>query len=177
MISQSLTGEPLGRGMFEGEIESELAPQYHCDCNSLQNPQTLSEQLVEMNILIVDDDADSQELLALILADTGANVTRAASASEALTILGQSQPSLIISDIAMPDTDGYTLIQRIRAMPSKITSQIPAIALTAYDADEDREKALAFGYQEFITKPIDPDKLLNIVITFCKNSFNPCPQC
>ena len=76
----------------------------------------------------------------------------------------------------MPDTDGYTLIQKIRAMPSKIISQIPAIALTAYDADEDRDKALAMGFQEFITKPIDPDKLLSKVISFCKNSFNPCPQ-
>lgn len=180
-ISQSLKGEPFGRGyegMFEREIDSELQSQCQYDFKSslLQNAETLAEQLLEINILIVDDDADSQELLALILADTGANVTRAASASEALALLDRSQPSLIISDIAMPDTDGYSLIQKIRAMPSKIISQIPAIALTAYDADEDRNKALAFGFQEFITKPIDPDILLRKVISFCKNSFNPCSQ-
>jgi CheY-like chemotaxis protein len=176
ILPQSLKGEPLGRGMFDGEIESELPSQYQCENSQLQYAKTLPEQLVEMNILIVDDDADSQELLALILADTGANVARAASASEALAILDQLQLSLIISDIAMPDTDGYTLIQKIRAMPSKVISQIPAIALTAYDADEDRDKALAFGFQEFITKPIDPDTLLRKVINFCENSLRPYPQ-
>ena len=180
-ISQSLKDEPLGigyEGMFEGEVETKLPSQwqYGVENSQLQSAETLPQQLLEMNILIVDDDADSQELLALILAETGANVTRAASASEALALLNQSQPNLIISDIAMPDTDGYSLIQKIRAMPSKIISQIPAIALTAYDADEDRDKALALGFQEFITKPIDPDKLLSKVISFCKNSFNPCPQ-
>jgi CheY-like chemotaxis protein len=180
-ISQSLKNEQLGtdsEGMFEGEVESKLSSQWQCGFKNsqLQSADTLPEQLLEMNILIVDDDADSQELLALILAETGANVTRAASASEAIELIGRSQPNLIISDIAMPDTDGYSLIQKIRAMPSKIINQIPAIALTAYDADEDRDKALSFGFQEFITKPIDPDKLLSKVISFCKNSFNPCPQ-
>jgi CheY-like chemotaxis protein len=175
-ISQSLKNEPFNisdGGTFEREIEVGWPPS-HCqhdeDNNQLYNVETLPEQLVEMNILIVDDDIDSQELLVLIFADTGANITCAASASEALAILGQYQPSLIISDIAMPDTDGYTLIQKIRAMPSKAISQIPAIALTAYDANEDRDKALAFGFQEFITKPIDPDKLINQVINFCNKS-------
>lgn len=145
--------------------------------NQLQSADPLSEELLQINILIVDDDADSQELLALILAETGANVIRAASASEALALLTQEQPSLIISDIGMPDTDGYSLIQKIRAMPSKTISEIPAIALTAYDADEDREKAFAFGFQEFITKPIDPEALLSKVINFCRQQpFGWCPQ-
>jgi CheY-like chemotaxis protein len=178
-ILQSLRSESLDVGdesSFKVQFElSELGLQYQDDgnTNQFQNAETLPEQLREMNILIVDDDADSQELLALILADTGANITCAASASEALEVLGRLQPSLIISDIAMPDTDGYTLIQKIRAMSSKTISEIPAIALTAYDADEDRDKAFAFGFQEFITKPIDPDTLLSKVINFCKNSFTP----
>lgn len=145
--------------------------------NQLQSADALSQELSQINILIVDDDADSQELLALILAETGANVIRAASASEALTLLTLTQPSLIISDIGMPDTDGYSLIQKIRAMPSGSGREIPAIALTAYDADEDREKAFAFGFQEFITKPIDPEALLSKVISFCKQQpFGWCPQ-
>lgn len=146
--------------------------------NQLQSDDKLSEELSKINILIVDDDADSQELLALILAETGAKVIRAASASEALALLTLTQPSLIISDIGMPDTDGYSLIQKIRAMPSKMVSEIPAIALTAYDADEDRDKAFAFGFQEFITKPIDPEALLSKVISFCGQQLfgRQCPQ-
>jgi CheY-like chemotaxis protein len=171
-ISQSLKDEQFNIsdiGTFEREIEV-TGFLWHCQYdennnNSLHNVEALPGQLLEMNILIVDDDVDSLELLVLIFADTGANITCAVSASEALAILGQYQPSLIISDIGMPDTDGYTLIQQIRAMPSK--AKIPAIALTAYDANEDRDKALAVGFQEFITKPIDPDKLINQVIKFC----------
>jgi CheY-like chemotaxis protein len=130
------------------------------------------ENFQEVKILIVDDDADSREIISFILEDYGAQVTVAASAKEALDYILESKPNLILSDLGMPDIDGYSLIGQIRALPSEQGGDIPAIALTAYATDEDHDRAIASGFQYYLTKPINPDELLITVLKICQTKLS-----
>jgi len=107
-----------------------------------------------VRILVVDDEPDSREVLASALEGRGAEVRTAASAEAALQVLDVWKPDLLVSDIAMPGTDGYELLQRIRARTDD-RAGIPAIALSAYADNEHRNRALAAGYQRHIAKPAD----------------------
>ncbi|GAA6619063.1 ATP-binding protein [Scytonema sp. NUACC26] len=118
-----------------------------------------------MQVLVVDDEADSRELVTFILEQRGAIVTAVASALEALQIMAKTQPNVLVSDIGMPDMDGYMLVQQIRAMQSEQNSQLKAIALTAYAGEIDRQKALAVGFQDRVAKPVDPDRLVEAIIS------------
>lgn len=113
-----------------------------------------------LRLLVVDDDADTREFLVFLLEQEGAIVASAASAKEALSILAQSKPDLLLSDLGMPEVDGYTLIKKLRAMPADKGGQIPAIALTAYAAEITQKQILTAGFQLYITKPTDPSKLV-----------------
>jgi CheY-like chemotaxis protein len=104
-------------------------------------------------ILIVDDDPDSRDLLTFILEKEGVEVSAVASAQEALIAFKRSTPDLIISDIGMPEIDGYTLISQIRSLPEGKT--IPAIALTAHASELNRQRCLDCGFHEHIAKPIN----------------------
>lgn len=117
-------------------------------------------QLSGMRVLVVDDDHDSLELVTSILEEAGAVVVTADSVRVALQAFERSRPDLLISDIAMPDVDGDTFIRRIRAMHSDDGGDVPAIALTAYTRQEDRERALASGFQCHLGKPIDVGALV-----------------
>jgi PAS domain S-box-containing protein len=114
-----------------------------------------------LRILIVDDEADARELLATILEHSGAQVTAATSANEALSLLS-SQFAVLVSDIGMPNVDGYTLISKVRELttPQRL---IPAIALTAYARDSDAQLALDAGFQVHLSKPCDPNQLVSVV--------------
>lgn len=109
--------------------------------------------------LIVDDEPDTRELLVATLEQYGAQVKSAGSVTQALSLLETEQPDIIVSDIGMPETDGYELIKTIRQRGI----QIPAIALTAYARAEDRIRALTSGYQFHLAKPVDPDELAIVV--------------
>ncbi|MUG95558.1 PAS domain-containing protein [Scytonema sp. UIC 10036] len=117
-----------------------------------------------VQVLVVDDEADSRELIAFILEQRGAIVTEVASALEALQVIAKIQPDVLVSDIGMPDMDGYTLMRQIRAMPSKQIHQIKAIALTAYAGEINQQQALAVGFQRHIAKPVDPDRLVQAIV-------------
>ena len=117
-------------------------------------------RLAELRVLVVDDHQDGRELLALALEDAGARVTQADSAPAAREALGESAFDVLVSDIGMPGEDGYALIAKIRASAA---SALPALALTAYARSEDREKALAAGFQKHVAKPIDPLQLVELV--------------
>lgn len=117
-----------------------------------------------LQALLVDDDRDSRELIAFLLEQHGARVTQANSASEALSSLGQAKFDLLISDIGMPDIDGYTLIRQIRKQSPDRGGEIPAIALTAYAGEGDRQQALAAGFQQHISKPIEPEVLMQAIL-------------
>ena len=119
--------------------------------------------LAGVRVLVVDDDADSLDFLSFVLEQCGALATGATSAAAALLALTQNQFDVLISDIAMPIADGYSLIRQIRLLPPDQNCNIPAIALTAYARDEDRRQSLAAGFQKYLPKPVDPDKLIAII--------------
>ncbi|MBD2293428.1 PAS domain-containing protein [Anabaena sphaerica FACHB-251] len=117
-----------------------------------------------IQVLVVDDDADARDFVAFLLEQEGARVITAASAFEALTALTQSPPDILLSDIGMPEMDGYMLMRQIRALPPAQGGQIPAIALTAYAGELDEKQALKVGFQKHISKPISLDNLLKAII-------------
>ncbi|MEJ6481520.1 PAS domain-containing protein [Nostoc punctiforme UO1] len=113
-----------------------------------------------LRILIVDDDADTREFLHFFLQQNGALTTVAASVTEALAVIVKTIPDLLISDLGMPEIDGYTLIRLLRAMPKEEGGEIPAIALTAYAGESDRDRVLAAGFQKHLAKPVQPTELI-----------------
>ncbi len=113
-----------------------------------------------LRVLVVDDDPDGREALQAVLERCGAHVTSAASAAEALAALEQAAPEVLVSDIGMPEQDGYHLIREIRKRSPDRGGRIPAIALTAYAAAEDREKTLNAGFQAHLAKPAEPVELV-----------------
>ncbi|BAY94930.1 response regulator [Tolypothrix sp. PCC 7712] len=121
-----------------------------------------------LQTLLVDDDRDSREFIAFLLEQYGAQVTQAQSAHDALSSLGQAKFDLLISDIGMPDMDGYTLIRQIRKQSPDQSREIPAIALTAYAGDVDQQLALSAGFQEHISKPIEPEILIQAILTIVR---------
>ncbi|QLE39278.1 response regulator [Nostoc sp. C052] len=118
-----------------------------------------------LQTLLVDDDRDSREFIAFVLEQYGAKVTEVDSAHDALSSLMQTKFDLLISDIGMPDMDGYTLIRQIRKQPPEQGGEIPAIALTAYAGEIDRQQALAAGFQHHISKPIELEVLIQAILT------------
>jgi CheY-like chemotaxis protein/two-component sensor histidine kinase len=121
--------------------------------------------LEAIRLLVVEDEADTLEFLRRLLTTHGATVFTAASAGEALTLVRDQRPDLMISDIGLPEMDGYDLIQRVRREPSP-GRDMPAIALTAYARSEDRTRALRAGYQAHIAKPVEPNELLAMIASF-----------
>ena len=122
-------------------------------------------ELAGVRVLVVDDERDARELVHAVLARCGAEVTTAASAAEAFASLQQASHDVLLSDISMPDEDGYQLIRRVRAMHDGPRARIPAAALTAYARLEDRDAALAAGYQMHVAKPVEPAVLARVVQT------------
>jgi signal transduction histidine kinase len=116
-----------------------------------------------LRVLVVDDEPDAREMLALVLGGCGAEVTAVASAREALEALPRLRPDVLISDLAMPGEDGYALIRRVRALPAEEGGRVPAAALTAYALAEDRARALSAGFQIHVPKPVDPAELAAVV--------------
>ncbi len=130
----------------------------------LENPKSFSEQkLKDLRILVVEDDADTRELLQTILERCGAKVRAVASSGEALAELAQARPNVLISDIGMPDESGYDLIKRIRSLEPEKGGLVPAVALTAYAAAADRRRALLAGFQTHLAKPVEADELLAVI--------------
>ncbi len=120
--------------------------------------------LAGIRVLVVDDETDARELVAYVLETCGAEVRAAASAAAALEELEAYTPHLIISDIGMPDVDGYTLIRSVRTLAAAGKARIPAIALTAFARNEDRTRALVEGFNVHITKPVEPAALVQAVL-------------
>jgi CheY-like chemotaxis protein len=116
-----------------------------------------------IRVLIVDDEADARDLLVAVIGNRGAVTASAASAAEALASLPTFKPDLILSDIGMPGTDGYALIQAIRALDDDALKNVPAIALTAYASAEDKQRALDSGYLAHAPKPFDVNRLIAMI--------------
>jgi signal transduction histidine kinase/CheY-like chemotaxis protein len=123
-------------------------------------------RLDSIGVLLVDDDAETREMVRTVLEDAGANVQSAASADEARAVMSSWSPGVVISDIAMPDETGYAFVQQLRT--SNI--HVPAIALTAYGRRGDAEEALAAGFQAYLAKPVRPSDLVNAVASLAENA-------
>ncbi|MBA3766842.1 MAG: MEDS domain-containing protein [Acidobacteria bacterium] len=117
-----------------------------------------------VRVLLVDDDRDSLQMLAVILTDYKAGVQTAASVAEALEVFQWYKPDVLVSDLAMPDEDGYSLIGKIRALQTESARQTPAVALTAYVRVEDRTRALSAGFNMFVPKPVEPNELITAIV-------------
>src|SRR6266436_5491821 len=116
-----------------------------------------------VKILVVDDDPDTRDLVTTILTRCGSEVRSSESAADALLTFQEWHPDLLVSDIGMPQVDGYGLIRKLRKLKSKRAKQIPALALTAYATDEDRTLALSAGFQMHLAKPIEPESLVSSI--------------
>lgn len=135
-----------------------------------------------LHVLIVDDEADIRELVAFILEQSGAIVSVAASAEEALLALDKSVPDILLSDIGMPDVDGYTLMRQVRELFAQREGQAPefnaampkAIALTAYAGEYNQQQAIQAGFQLHIPKPVEPEELVNAIARLAEIEFTDC---
>ncbi len=121
------------------------------------------QRLDGISILLVEDNPDTLDMLRYIFDERGAEVITAASVPEALDALERRSPNALVSDIALPDQDGYELIRQVRERAPEHGGQIPAVAVTAYAAPEDRVRALDSGFQRHLAKPIDPDEMIAVV--------------
>jgi PAS domain S-box-containing protein len=116
-----------------------------------------------VHVLLVEDDDDSRKLLATMLKRHGARVTPTKSAAEALAVFEGELPDVLISDIGMPDQDGYELMRKLRALPPERGGKTPAIALTGYASRKDKERALSSGYQQHMAKPIEQADMIKAI--------------
>jgi len=132
--------------------------------SSMPRPLAPSRRLDGLKILVVEDDDDSREFLAEALEQRGATIAAANGVAAALAKFEPFRPDIVVSDIAMPDADGYDLIRQIRSFPRESGGLTPALALTAHTRAEVRERAKAAGFQQLEPKPVDLDRLSRVVL-------------
>jgi CheY-like chemotaxis protein/nitrogen-specific signal transduction histidine kinase len=130
---------------------------------SVHQPHAVDSQLLTgLRVLVVDDESDAREVVSRALTECGASAAAVGSAREALEVLEEFKPDVLVSDIRMPGEDGYALIRRIRALESD-AGTLPAVALTGLAHPEDRRRALTAGYQSFVPKPVEVDELAAVI--------------
>jgi len=126
-----------------------------------------------LRVLAVDDEPDAREIIERVFESCKARVMTAASAQEAMDLLTHNDFDVLLVDIAMPGEDGYTLIRKVRALPSPQKASVPAAALTAYAREDQRQAALAAGFQLHIAKPVDPPQLVRSIATLLPDRTGP----
>jgi signal transduction histidine kinase/CheY-like chemotaxis protein len=159
----TVRAESAGEGygttvLIELPLADETAGTAHPDAAATPAPP-----LRGVQVLVVDDDHDALDMLARLLTDAGAAVRTAESATEALGLLRWITPDVLVSDLAMPEEDGYSLIRNLRASEREDGRETPAVALTAYVRAQDRARAVAAGFNIFVEKPVDPDELISVI--------------
>jgi CheY-like chemotaxis protein len=126
-----------------------------------------------LRIILVEDDADSREVLQLFLEQNGALVKSTDNANVAIDMLVRSpegKTDLVISDLAMPEEDGYSMITRIRELPEENGGNVPALALSAFASPESRQRAVEAGFHRYSTKPFEPDQLIPTILELVDRS-------
>ncbi len=146
--------------IYQRETDSERV---HPTASDTHPPIEYPDNLAGLKVLVVDDEADTLELIKVLLGQCGAAVTTASSAAEALKVLESERPDVIISDIGMPTEDGFEFIRKVRQLPPEKGGKIPAVALTAYARAEDRLRVLRSGYQMHVSKPVELAELVTVV--------------
>ena len=149
--------EPRGQGArFILRLKVEKQTQ-----STSEAPAPAIHTLFGLKVLVVEDSADTLALLKTIFVQQGAQVSTATTAAEALSLLKSITPDIIVSDIGMPDTDGFELLQKIRELPE--LENTPAIAISGYASEADRKQALGVGYRALMAKPVDVDALFELI--------------
>jgi PAS domain S-box-containing protein len=150
---------------------AEIAPAMKLEEEAANLGRLKSQQLLAgLHVLLVDDDQDTLDLLSAALTQRSAKVTAVSSAAAAFESIKSFRPDVLISDIAMPAEDGYSLIERVLALD--IVPEIPAIAITAYAKQEDRERALAAGYQRYLSKPVELGEFISAVAELARMEYS-----
>jgi CheY-like chemotaxis protein len=121
-------------------------------------------ELEGLTLLVVEDDPDARELMQAVLETRGARVFAAEGVAQAFELLEEIEPTVIVSDIAMPDEDGIAFVRRLRARAPEDGGSTPTIAVSAYVAATDRHRALAAGFDRYLHKPIDFDELVQTIL-------------
>jgi CheY-like chemotaxis protein len=119
------------------------------------------DELAGARVLVVDDEKDTLEILEMLIRAHGAQTESASSAADGLACLGTFRPDALVSDIAMPGQDGHEFMRQVRALPANRGGRVPAVALSAHVYSEDRERALAAGFDAFLPKPVRPNALVD----------------
>jgi CheY-like chemotaxis protein len=146
-VSLPLEDAPRPIGLPEPVPSGECAPDF----------------LAGRRVLVVDDEPDTLEVVAHGLRSCGADVVGVASVDEALREFERVRPQVVVSDIGMPERDGFELMRAIRSLPAARGGTVPAIAMTAFAAQEDRVRALATGFQDHVAKPVTPSALATVI--------------
>jgi hypothetical protein len=154
-----------------GEVRSgqETALEERRQTLSTVSPMPRVPRLDDLRILVVDDNADGRTLTSLVLTQAGASVKAVASVREALQILEGERPDALVSDLDLPDQDGYALIRQIRQYEAEHGGFLPAVALTGYARAEDRARILAAGFQAHLAKPAEPVALAAAIATITRH--------
>jgi len=165
----TVTAESQGEQGATFTVQLPTLPQTTPIMTAATDTQSDSEQLLDnVHILLVDDDTDTREFETFLLEQQGATVTAVDSGFAALQALEQSTPAVIISDVGMPDMDGYQFMQQLRLRPPTQGGTVPAIALTAYAADIDQKRAAQAGFQRHLTKPLEPERFVSTILSLLK---------
>ena len=157
----------VGLPISAGEPQGVARPRSESDRKGLgaASPMPHVPRLDGLRILVVDDSADARTVTSLMLTQAGASVHEAASVRDALQRLDVERPDVLVSDIGMPDEDGYGLVRHIRQYEAAHGGFLPAIALTGYTRAEDRTRSLAAGFQAHVSKPVEPIELMTAIAT------------
>jgi len=131
--------------------------------SSSPRPSRLPRNLIGLTVLVVDDDSASLDFFAVVLKICGATVMTAFSALDAIGLIQERQPDVVLSDIAMVGQDGYWLVREIRGLPDHAARAVPVVATTAYGREHSRVSALAGGFNDFLPKPVDPELLCRTI--------------
>lgn len=124
-----------------------------------------------LRLLVVDNNCDSREILTLTFNMEGAEVIAVSSVKEGLEVMAASKPNILLSELILPEEDGYSLVKRIRSLKPEQGSRIPAIAVTVAAGEDDRTHALAAGFNVHVSKPVDLDKLVEIVVMLADRNY------
>jgi len=150
---------PLMSAYRRPDLDTETSP----NTMELKSPDFSSVNLSGIKVLVVDDETDARDLVQRVLSDCHAEVVTAGSAIDALQLMESENPNVLVSDIGMPDIDGYELLKRVRTLEQTRGGRMPAIALTAFARSEDRTRALRAGFLVHVSKPVEPSELVATV--------------
>jgi CheY-like chemotaxis protein len=135
--------------------------------------RSLEQRLAGVNVLVVEDEPDAREVVGALLESRGAHVVLTASAAEAYISIDREVPDVIVSDVGMPDEDGYQFVRRVRTFSPERGGATPIVALTAYSSPQDRMRTREAGYSHHLAKPVDAEELVHVLASFSKGRAEP----